>query len=69
MSIITFNANRLRELCHYLIELHERYRKRMSFRSKLAQHGPSISSQQLAIVLEFFLQMDGTHDRLHVFCR
>lgn len=59
MSIITFNADRLRDICRYFLELHEQYRRHTSFRSKVSAEEPSLSSSLMAVALEFFLQMDG----------
>ena len=62
MSIITFNADRLRDICYTFIDLHERYRKRTSFRSKMSAEESSFPSSLMAVALEFFLQMDGNSD-------
>ena len=49
----------VRGLCLAFVELHERYRRYTSWRSKVSQEEPALSSSQMAFALEFFLQMDG----------
>ena len=59
MSIITFNASLLREICYYFVALHERYRKDTPYGSKTSVDEPCLSSSSMALALEFFLQFDG----------
>jgi hypothetical protein len=61
-SIVTFNAHRLRSVCFELLELHATFRRTMMMNH--AEHNvfqPStLTSDQMAMMLEFFLQMDCT---------
>ena len=58
-SIITFNADRLRGHCPYLLGLHEWFRRHILHRRDVALPEPTLNSKQMAIALEFYLQMDG----------
>ena len=57
-SIITFNASRLCSICHRLLMLHESFRQRMLLEKDVALKEPTLNSKQMAIVLEFYLQID-----------
>lgn len=60
-SIITFNADRLRGICSYLLLLHEKFRKNYLRYEDVALPEPTLNSKQMAIALEFFLQIDGQY--------
>ena len=60
-SIVTFNAHRLRSVCFELLELHETFRSTMMNHSENNVFQQStLTSDQMAMMLEFFLQMDCT---------
>ena len=61
-SIVTFNAHRLRSVCFELLELHETFRRTMTNHSEnnVFQPSSTLMSDQMAMTLEFFLQMDCT---------
>ena len=59
MSIITFNAERLRGYCFYLLSLHQRFRRDVLHKTNVGLQEPRVNSKQMALILEFFLQMDG----------
>jgi hypothetical protein len=59
MSIITFNADRLRSYCYYFLKLQHRYRKNILMQPNVALAEPTLTSSRMALALEFFLQMDG----------
>lgn len=59
MSIITFNADRLRGICAHLLALHESFRRHTLRRRDVALKQPTLNSQQMAMALEFYLQIDG----------
>jgi len=58
-SIISFNANRLRVICLQLLGTHEYFRRKVL----LCKDGPikerTLNSKEMALLLEFFLQIDG----------
>ena len=58
-SIITFNADRLRGICHYFLGLHEFFRRNVLLDDDVGLNKPTLNSTQMAIVLEFYLQIDG----------
>ncbi|CAF1517477.1 unnamed protein product, partial [Rotaria sordida] len=57
-SIITFNAQRLRSICHTLLAFHESFRRYVLCKSDVALKEPTPNSRQMAMVLEFYLQID-----------
>ncbi|CAF3025410.1 unnamed protein product [Rotaria sp. Silwood2] len=57
-SIITFNAIRLRGICCYVLALHESFRRHVLFKKDVALKEPTLNSKQMAMVLEFYLQID-----------
>lgn len=57
-SIITFNANRLRTFCCYLIGLHELFRRNIVGKRDRSLQESVLTSKQMALALEFFLNMD-----------
>ncbi|CAF1317099.1 unnamed protein product [Adineta steineri] len=57
-SIITFNADRLRGICYYFLALHESFRKNILLLNDIALEEPILNSKQMAILLEFYLQID-----------
>ncbi|CAF4688056.1 unnamed protein product, partial [Rotaria socialis] len=57
-SIIISNANRLRVICHRLLELHEYFRRRVLAIQDVALNEPTLNSKQMSLILEFFLQID-----------
>jgi hypothetical protein len=59
MSIITFNADRLRGICYYLLALHESFRRNVLHQKDVACREPIPNLTQMAIALEFYLQIDG----------
>ncbi|CAF1570662.1 unnamed protein product, partial [Rotaria sordida] len=58
-SIITFNAQRLRSICHALLAFHELFRRYVLCKSDVALKEPTLNSKQMAMALEFYLQIDG----------
>ncbi|CAF1512793.1 unnamed protein product [Rotaria sordida] len=58
-SIITFNAQRLRTICHTLLAFHESFRRYVLCKSDVALKEPTPNSRQMAMALEFYLQIDG----------
>lgn len=58
-SIITFNADRLRRICYHLLQLHEDFRRNILVKPDVALKEPTLKSKQMAIALEFYLQIDG----------
>ena len=58
-SIITFNADRLRGICHYFLGLHEFFQQNVLLDDNVALNEPTLNSKQMAIALEFYLQIDG----------
>ncbi|CAF3328711.1 unnamed protein product [Rotaria sp. Silwood2] len=59
-SIITFNADQLRGICSFLLTLHEYFRRNVLFKKDIALKEPTLNSKQMAMALEFYLQIDGT---------
>ncbi|CAF1469686.1 unnamed protein product [Rotaria magnacalcarata] len=57
-SIITFNANQLRRICSFLLTLHESFRRTVLCKKDIALKEPILDSKQMALVLEFYLQID-----------
>ncbi|CAF1266381.1 unnamed protein product [Rotaria sordida] len=57
-SIITFNAQQLRSICHTLLVFHESFRRYVLCKSDVALKEPTLNSKQMAIALEFYLQID-----------
>jgi hypothetical protein len=65
-SILTFNADRLRGHYHFFGALHESFRHTIlkDKRYVVLKEGP-LTSKQMAVLLEFYLQIDGkSTDRL-----
>jgi len=58
-SIITFNAEKLRGHCDHLCGLHESFRRNILLKPDVAVRGYPLPSQQMALALEFYLQIDG----------
>ncbi|CAF1525959.1 unnamed protein product [Rotaria sordida] len=58
-SIITFNAQRLHSICHTLLAFHESFRRHVLCKSDVALKEPTPNSRQMAMALEFYLQIDG----------
>ena len=59
-SIITFNADRLRGDCHSFGLSHQAFQRNILEKRRITvKHGLPCTSQQMAIALEFYLQMDG----------
>ena len=58
-SIITFNAERLRSNCYTLLAMHESFRRNFLLKKDVALKEPTLNSKQMAIALEFYLQIDG----------
>ena len=59
MPIIIFNAIRLRSHCCTLLALHEYYRRNILKQPDMIISQPVLSSKQMVLALEFYLQMDG----------
>ncbi len=57
-SIITFNSDRFRSLCYYIIGLHEYFRRTILQLPDRGLKESVLTSKQMAIALEFFLNMD-----------
>ncbi|CAF1568981.1 unnamed protein product [Adineta steineri] len=57
-SIITFNANQIRGICYYFLTLYESFRKNIVLQNDIALEEPILTSKQMAILLEFYLQID-----------
>ncbi|CAF1623646.1 unnamed protein product [Rotaria sp. Silwood1] len=57
-SIITFNADRLRVICYTLLAFHESFRRNVLCMADVALKEPALMSKQMAILLEFYLQID-----------
>ncbi|CAF1551374.1 unnamed protein product, partial [Rotaria sp. Silwood1] len=57
-AIITFNADRLRTICCTLLALHESFRRNILCMADVALQEPTLNSKQMAIALEFYLQID-----------
>ena len=66
MSIITFNADRLSSIADFFLGLHESFRRKVLKKKDVALKEPTLNSKQMAIALEFYLQIDGTY-LLHCF--
>ena len=58
MSIITFNAQRLSGISYFFCELHESFRRRVLRKPDVALKEPTLNSKQMALALEFYLQID-----------
>ena len=58
-SIITFNAVQLRGICCSLLALHESFQRNVLLKKDVALKEPTLNSKQMAMALEFYLQMDG----------
>ena len=59
LSIITFNAERLRGICYSLMELHKLFRRNILEKGYVSLEQPILNSKQMTNALEFYLQMDG----------
>ena len=59
LSIITFNAERFRRTCYSLLTMHESFRRNVLHKRDVALKEPVLSSKQMAVALEFYLQIDG----------
>ncbi|CAF1406327.1 unnamed protein product [Rotaria sordida] len=57
-SIITFNADRFHSICCTLLALHELFRRNILCMPDRALQEPAFNSKQMAIALEFYLQID-----------
>jgi hypothetical protein len=58
-SIITFNADHLRGHFGYLFQLHEWFRRNVLKKPDVGLKETTLSSKQMALALEFYLQIDG----------
>ena len=58
-SMLVFNAQRLRSICHTLLAIYEAFRHLVFHDENHAFQNLNFNSQQMAIALEFFLQIDG----------
>jgi hypothetical protein len=59
LSIITFNADRFRGICYFLLVVHESFRRNVLGKRDVALKEPPLTSKQMALALEFYLQIDG----------
>lgn len=61
LSIILFNAQRLRSYCLYFLQLHERFRRKVlrSLRPSILPDAKHFTPIQMRDLLEFYLQIDG----------
>ena len=59
VSIITFNADLLRQHCYYFIELYVELQKTVLGERNIDLSGSTLDSKEMALALEYFLQMDG----------
>jgi len=59
LSIITFNADRFRGVCYFLLGLRELFRRNVLEKKDTALKKPPFNSKHMAIALEFYLQIDG----------
>ncbi|CAF2116443.1 unnamed protein product [Rotaria magnacalcarata] len=57
-SIILFNADRLHGICYILLSFHESFRRHVLEKKDVALKEPTLNSNQMAIALEFYLQID-----------
>ncbi|CAF1481360.1 unnamed protein product [Adineta steineri] len=57
-SIVTFNADRLRGICYYFLALHGSFRRKVLKNRDRTLKNPVLNSKQMAILLEFYLQID-----------
>jgi hypothetical protein len=58
-AIITFNAEQLRGNCYSFCVLHEFFRRNILLKKDVAVKDFPLNSKQMALALEFFLQIDG----------
>ncbi len=58
-SIITFNADRLHGICYSLLKFNESVRQNIRKKRYRALRQSLLNSKQMAIALEFYLQIDG----------
>ena len=70
-SIVTFNAHRLRSVCFEFLELHEKLRREVVDRRDDYLQESTLTSEEMAIALEFFLQIDCTlsHRRFSLYLK
>lgn len=61
MTIITFNADRLRGISQFLCLLHESFRRKILRKPDVALKEPTLNSKQMAVALEFYLQIDSEY--------
>ena len=59
-SIVTFNAHRLRSVCFEFLELHDKFRQEVVGRRDECLQESTLTSEEMLVALEFFLQMDCT---------
>ncbi|CAF1583837.1 unnamed protein product, partial [Adineta steineri] len=57
-SIITFNANQIRGICYYFLELYKSFRKNILLQHDIALEEFILNSKQMVVLLEFYLQLD-----------
>ena len=56
-SILLFNADRLRSYCSFFLHLDDRFRQKILQDSVRTER--SLDSEQMTLLLEFYLQIDG----------
>ena len=61
LSIVTCNANRLRQISEDLLVMRDEYQRRVLEMTHLGINDPRLSSKQMVTAVEFFLQMDGSY--------
>ena len=57
--ILLFNAERLRIFCVYFLKLYERFERKILHSPVPQERELALDSSQMAILVEFHLQMDG----------
>ena len=59
LSIMTCNVERVRGICYSPLALHESFRRNILRKRDTALEEPVLDSNQMAVALEFYLQIDG----------
>lgn len=67
MSIILFNAGKLRGNCYGLMAYYQAFRRNILQKKDVASRESPLNSKTMAIALEFYLQMDGESSHTWIF--
>ena len=67
MSIILFNAVKLRGNCYGLMAYYQAFRRNILQKKDVASRESPLNSKTMAIALEFYLQMDGESSHVWIF--